>query len=146
MKRLQTVLAIAFLGLLLGFKPVQNYTLAVNVTNADPSTGYVLLILFEGAEGFPSDQDKAKAYDGEKVSNGQATIVFHDLPEGEYAIAAFHDANSNGKMDTNMLGIPKEAYGASNDAKGTLGPPKFEDARFEIQGDTEITIKLRKVF
>lgn len=146
MKYLKIFLSPLALFFLFGFTQEPTYTLTVNVENAVPSKGYVLLILFEGEKGFPSDQDQAVAYDGKKVDEGKATIVFSDLPAGEYAIAALHDENANGKMDTNMLGIPKEAYGASNDAKASFGPPKFEDAKFQISGDTEIDIRLRKVF
>ena len=46
-------------------------------------------------------------------------------------------------MDTNFLGIPKEDYGCSNNARGTLGPPKWKDAKFELKGqDKVITISL----
>jgi hypothetical protein len=38
----------------------------------------------------------------------------------------FRCENSNGKLDTNFVGIPREGVGASNDAKGHFGPPKFD--------------------
>jgi uncharacterized protein (DUF2141 family) len=37
-------------------------------------------------------------------------LSFHIKP-GKYAIAVIHDENCNGKLDTNMFGIPKEGYG-----------------------------------
>ncbi len=55
-----------------------------------------------------------------------------DLPYGEYAIAVYHDKNKNGKLDTNFLGIPKEGYGFSNNARGKFGPASWEDAKFSI--------------
>ncbi len=33
-----------------------------------------------------------------------------------------------------MMRIPKEAYAASNNARGSFGPPKFKDARFDYPG------------
>ncbi len=56
-----------------------------------------------------------------------------DLPFGEYAIAVYHDKNKNGKLDTNLLGIPKENYGFSNNARGRFGPASWKDAMFIIQ-------------
>ena len=53
---------------------------------------------------------------------------------GTYAVSTFHDENSNGKLDTNLLGIPTEGVGASNNAKGHFGPPKFDDAKFRFEG------------
>jgi uncharacterized protein (DUF2141 family) len=68
-----------------------------------------------------------------------------DFPKkAENAVASvFHDENSNGKLDTNFMGIPREGVGASNDAKGHLGPPKFNAAAFRFGGgrlDLKITI------
>lgn len=60
------------------------------------------------------------------------TVVFRDLPAGDYAFAVFHDANANGKLDKNMLGIPTEDYAFSNNALGKMGPPSFEQARFTL--------------
>ena len=40
----------------------------------------------------------------------------------------------NGKLDTNWLGIPKEGYGFSNDAKGSFGAPPFSAAGFQYEG------------
>jgi uncharacterized protein (DUF2141 family) len=74
------------------------------------------------------------------------TVIWEkdDLPFGEYAIAVYHDKNKNGKIDTNLLGIPKEDYGFSNDARGRFGPASWNDSKFRIQEkvySTEITIK-----
>ena len=65
------------------------------------------------------------------------------LPHGEYAIAIFVDANRNGKMDKNFLGIPKEQYGFSNNVMGRMAAPSFEQAKFEVTGPTTQNIKLR---
>jgi len=71
-------------------------------------------------------------------------VVFEDLPFGEYAVSLMHDENRNGKIDTNFLGIPKEGYGASNDAKAVLGPPKYADARFLLdKPDMTMEIKVK---
>jgi uncharacterized protein (DUF2141 family) len=50
------------------------------------------------------------------------------------AILILHDENSNGKMDTNLLGIPTEGYGVSRDARRPFGPPVFEDAAIVVKG------------
>jgi len=49
---------------------------------------------------------------------------------GKYAVSVFHDENSNGKLDTNFLGIPREGVGASNNAKGHFGPRNSARQRF----------------
>lgn len=73
------------------------------------------------------------------------TMVWEEnMPFGEYAIAVYHDKNKNGKIDTNLLGIPKEDYGFSNDARGKFGPASWKDSMFKIVEttySTEINIK-----
>lgn len=71
-------------------------------------------------------------------------LIFEDLPEGSYAIAVYLDENKNGKLDKNFIGFPKELYGFSNNAKGSiLGPPSFQQAKFELSGaDLSIRIVL----
>lgn len=66
-----------------------------------------------------------------------------DLPEGEYAVALFHDYNENQKLDTSRLGIPTEKYGFSNNARGFIGSPSFEKSKFHLGKDSIIKIKLR---
>lgn len=60
------------------------------------------------------------------------------LPFGNYAIAVYHDQNKNGELDTNLLGIPKEAYGFSNNARGKFGPASWKDAAFEVSSKSTI--------
>jgi uncharacterized protein (DUF2141 family) len=59
---------------------------------------------------------------------------FEDIPTGTYALAVIHDENMNGKLDTNLLGVPKEGYGFSNDVKAVRGAPTFSDASFRYDG------------
>ena len=66
-----------------------------------------------------------------------------NLPEGKYAIALFIDKNKNNKIDKNFLGIPKEQFGFSNNAMGKLSAPSFEEAMFEVKGNTIQNIKLK---
>jgi uncharacterized protein (DUF2141 family) len=68
------------------------------------------------------------------IENAKAECNFTDIAAGDYAVSVFHDENSNGKLDRNFIGMPKEGVGASNDAKGHFGPPKFNDAQFTYSG------------
>jgi uncharacterized protein (DUF2141 family) len=89
--------------------------------------------------------DHTKAYRGLSVAiaNGTAQVVFENLAYGLYAVKVYHDANGNDKMDTNFMGIPQEAYGFSNEARGTFGPASWEDAKFSLNSDTlRITITI----
>jgi uncharacterized protein (DUF2141 family) len=81
------------------------------------------------------------------IRNGTSMIVLRDLPFGEYAISVYHDRNANQQLDTGLFRIPKEPIGTSNDAKARFGPPRYEDARFNLdQPELTITIEVKKLF
>lgn len=66
------------------------------------------------------------------------------LPEGDYSVSAVYDENSNDKLDTGFLGIPKELVAFSNNVKGRFGPPKFEETSFKLETEMSIEIRLAK--
>jgi uncharacterized protein (DUF2141 family) len=68
------------------------------------------------------------------------TISFEGLKPGEYAIGVIHDLNDNGKLDTNFIGIPREPIGTSNNPKPRLGPPKWDDAKFQLSSDEKRSV------
>ena len=116
----------------------------VNILNIRNSTGTVACALFESPDGFPIEFLRyATNIMVIKIRHTQARCDFLSIPPGTYALAVIHDENMNGKLDTNWLGIPKEGYGFSNDAKATLGAPSFSKASFRYDGqDMELTIRL----
>ena len=77
------------------------------------------------------------------MTGEEVVAAFQDVPAGTFAIAVFHDTNSNGKLDKNFLGIPKEGYAFSNNVFGTFRAPGFEDASFEFDGNKTVKIKMR---
>lgn len=74
--------------------------------------------------------------------NGQVSFSTDALETGEYAVRVMHDENGNGEMDNNLVGMPVEPWGFSNNAVGNFGPPGWQDAFFSIDDDTSITIDL----
>jgi len=116
----------------------------VNILDIRISKGTVACALFEAPGGFPYEYlSSATNIMVIKVRKSQARCDFEDIPQGNYALAVVHDENMNGKLDTNMLGIPKEGYGFSNDAKGLIGAPSFSAASFPYDGENlELTIRL----
>jgi uncharacterized protein (DUF2141 family) len=107
-----------------------NGSILLTISNIRTNNGKVNVSLFNLADGFPSNVQKAVAVQSVAIQKNQATVRFENLPFGTYAIACLHDENGNGKMDTNLVGIPKEGYGASNNAVSKFSAPKFEAAKF----------------
>lgn len=133
-----TLLALGF------FSQGQTANLSIKITNIENAKGNMNIALFNSSEGFPSGPEH---FIGEVVPVKTADFVYvlKDIPLGVYAISIFHDINEDGELDTNWIGMPKEPIGFSNNAKGKMGPPKFEDAKFELTKDMELSIELKQL-
>ena len=106
----------------------------VDVVGLHSNRGRVWCFLYNSESGFPKDQGASLARTSGGIANGRSTCDFSGVPDGSYAVSVYHDENANGRLDSNILGIPKEGVGASNDAKAHMGPPRFKDAVFRMEG------------
>lgn len=122
-------------------------TLTVHVTGARNAKGKIRAALFSGADGFPNDASKAVQTQPADIDAQTLTaqIVFTNLPEGVYAVSIFHDENNNEKLDKNFMGIPKEGYGSSNNPKKKMGPPSFDETKFQVNG-TEQSLEIKLMY
>lgn len=77
---------------------------------------------------------------------GETLITIEGVAPGEYAAQVFHDENDSGRVHRDLLGIPTESIGFSNDAPIHLRGPSFREAAFAVQHGVErITLKLRNL-
>ena len=115
--------------------------LTIRVDDVRRAEGQVLVALYDSAGNFLKRSVKGGAA---PAASGSTTVVIADVPPGEYGIALFHDANGNGKMDSNAMGMPVESYAFSNNALGMMGPPSFEQAKFSVApAGASIAVSLR---
>ena len=75
------------------------------------------------------------------AASGTVRVIFADVAPGAYAVAAFHDADGDGELAQNFLGMPTEGYGFSNGATGFMGPPSFADAAVTV-GESEAVVSI----
>ena len=115
------------------------HTLRMEIKGVTSAEGKVSAALYTDQKSFLKFDKVFKAVSSKAVK-GITTLIVEDIPDGDYAVAVFHDKNGNGKLDTNFLGIPKEPVAFSNAKMKTFGPPKFSECAFKIKKDTEITI------
>lgn len=119
--------------------------LAVSVTGLKDVSGRVAVAVFSGGDGFPKDAAKAphRAMVPIDPATRAARTVFKGLPPGDYAVAAFHDDNNSGRLETNFFGVPKKGYGFSNNARPAMRAPRFDEARFSLpEHGADIAIEL----
>ena len=102
----------------------------ITISELRSTKGVVRCALYNAKDGFPSNSKRAMKVIISKIEGNKAICAFTGVPEGRYALAAYHDEDNNDKMKTNFLGIPQEGVAASNNAKGSFGPPSFDDAAF----------------
>ena len=119
----------------------QTHTLTVDIDNIQVQTGALMVELYANAEDYAAGHNPSASMI-KPVTKTEHRLVFSDLADGQYAVKVFHDENGNHSLDTNMLGVPSEGYGFSNNA-GSFGPASFKDASFSLQADAQITIYIR---
>ncbi len=116
--------------------------LSVFITNVAPLAGASQLraAIYDSEEAFEKNGAPVAALVLRNARDG-AHLAVGPLPPGKYAVRVFQDLNDNGKVDTNLLGVPTEPFGFSNDAIGTLGPPSFGAAAVVV-GDAGASLKI----
>ncbi|MEE9408674.1 MAG: DUF2141 domain-containing protein [Polaribacter sp.] len=139
MKKLFLIFTFVFSGILTTNAQEETFNLTVNIAGLNSNKGTLLVGLYNKKENFLNKQFKG---DVVKIMDKKSVVIFKNLPKGEYAVSFVHDENDNKKMDTNFFGIPKEDYGCSNNAKGFMGPPKYDDAKFKLVENKTIDIKI----
>lgn len=121
-------------------------TLVVEMRGFRSDKGKALVAVFTSKDGFPDHPKKAARRVQVDIKKGAAVAVISDLPPGTYAVAVLHDEDGDREMKTGLFGIPKEGYGASQDARGRFGPPSFGDAKFEIRAGRRVTTRIKMVY
>ena len=133
---------LAFLAVLMTGTAAHAADLTVTITDLTSAEGSVGVSVVNSADAWDG---KADAVDRQRLPVGgkELTFSFADLPPGEYAVMVMHDENGNGELDFNVLGIPSEGYGFSNNPEA-FGKPRYEAARFQLAAEgSTITIRLQ---
>ena len=108
--------------------------ITVQITDLRNTKGQIMVWFWNSAEGFPTKGERAFkiiTVNADTAVGGTLTTTLPVIP-GTYAVSILHDENGNGKMDSNVLGIPKEGYGASNNPITHFHAPSFKQAKFSV--------------
>jgi uncharacterized protein (DUF2141 family) len=104
--------------------------LTVKLHGIRAQTGLVKVAVVDSQEAWGGKAAPVRA-DGAPAQGEEASFTFKDLKPGSYAVMITHDENGNGRMDTNLVGMPLEGYGFSNNPQA-MRKPTWDEARFEI--------------
>ncbi len=113
--------------------PGDGVVLVVRVDGFSDDRGAAGIAVWNGSEGFPEGIEHAVAMTYVPIVDGVAEARFGPFPPGAYAVTAYHDRDDDRKFDKNWIGMPKEAWGVSNDVRPRLRAPRFDEARLELE-------------
>ena len=116
-------------------KGVASVPLTLIIKNLASPTAPVTVGVYGTKNKFPSPKGQLKEYKF-KPHGKTLTAKISDLKFGTYALALYQDINSNGKIDKNFIGVPKEPYAFSNNYKPTIKAPNFDDCKFDYSSKT----------
>jgi uncharacterized protein (DUF2141 family) len=115
-------------------------TLIVRVTGMAKPGGVIDLTVYKNDSHYMKDDSfvVCKRVECDAAAVSHAAFVPLALAAGEYAFVVYHDVNSNGTLDANLLGIPTEPMAFSRPFRLTIRPPRFEEICFKVdkQRDT----------
>lgn len=125
---MKTVFLIARIATLIPLSLFGQCSLSIEINGLKNSIGQVLLEF---------SNEKGKKISGfiQTIENKKCIIVIENLKPGNYTFKYFHDENNNQILDVNAIGIPKEGFGFSNNAKVTFGPPSLKKTIFAVKGN-----------
>lgn len=139
---MKAVLAAAALILATGPALAQEVPTDITFTfQVGQPTGQIMVALYDAEAAFDGSGAPVRAAQV-SVTGSTASVTFDHLPAGDYAMKAFHDIDSDGRMATNPFGMPTEPFAFSNNAVGNMGPARWDRAHFPAAGEVAQTISL----
>ena len=119
----------------------QTYNLEITIVNIQEIKGYIQIGLYNNEDEFPKPNREYKSYYF-KVTSKTMSYTLKNLIKGDYAIAAYHDENSDKICNRNFIGYPTENYGFSNNVRIFFARPTFKSALIELHNNKSIEISI----
>ncbi len=111
----------------------QPATVKIEINGLEEISGDLYLAVYDSSDAWLGDGVVlSQKIVIDEARNGDLVVAEFEVAQGNYAFTIFYDENTNGDLDTNFIGIPKEPIALSNNARAKFGPPKFDDAVFEV--------------
>jgi len=116
----------------------------VSIVGVRSGKGRIVVNVFKDNETYDKQQPyKQFLFDKKGLAGGKMSVSC-TLQPGVYGITLLDDENENGKIDKNMLGIPKEGFGFSNFFMDKMKKPAFDDFKVDLRStgvNVEIKVK-----
>ncbi len=114
----------------------------LTLTTEQGAGGQIRLAVYDSATGFSQQKPIQSAV--HSVAD-KSTALSLELPApGQYVLAAFHDLNGNGKLDTNVFGAPSDPYAFTQAPPSKWRTPLFNEvANWFAAGPVNLAIDLK---
>ena len=110
----------------------------IKITNVKSKEGKVVMSIHSSKESFKNRiPDKTLIL---QAANDEIETTVN-LPDGDFSFCVYQDVNSDGTLNSNLIGIPKEPFGFSN-YNGKSAPGNFEKHKVTINQDSKLVIQL----
>ena len=117
--------------------------LRVRAADLRNERGTVRVGVFASAKGFPNKREAAVRWASVPADAADPAVTI-DLPPGRYAVVVVHDEDSDKKLDSNLVGVPTEGYGVTNNPKPRYRAATFREAAFDLGPDgAEQTVEIQ---
>ena len=118
-------------------------TIVLEVSTFRNRNGMLGCQLYDSSVGFPDKwPSAANMQQRVRVTGATTSCTFPNMPAGTYAAAVIHDENSNGKLDTNFIGVPTEGYGISQNHTHALRRPSWDESKFVVAAQSSVTTRI----
>ena len=119
----------------------QEFKINLQINNVNQNKGKIFIAVYNKAESYKKQVPDIPIIIESKTNPLSIEL---SIPKGDYVFSVFQDINNNNKLDTNLVGMPKEPVGISNfDGKGI--PGSFKKLNMKIDKDTKVTINLIEI-
>ena len=113
----------------------------IDLTGLRSARGMIHACLTRNSAHFPDCKSDPAALRASAPASTHRLKIDH-MPPGRYAIAVFHDQNSNRNLDK-FAGIPKEGFAFSRNPSIKMRAPRFEEVAIDLAaGTTKVRLKM----
>jgi uncharacterized protein (DUF2141 family) len=119
----------------------QHCSLTIKVTNFRSVKGVLEIGLYRDPSSFPKVGQTHRMV-RVKVESSEETYTFTNLSSDKYAVCVYHDENSNKVCDKNVIGIPTEGFGFSNNIRPRWSAPDFDECAIHLINQKTFRIQL----
>lgn len=139
--RLKVLILLFSIIFCMGYRTPSTYNLTVVIKNIETQKGNIRMGLYNQEEAYLKTGHEFRLAIVPAVSS-EIKYVYRNIPQGIYAISLYHDENDDNQCNRTFIGFPTEGYGFSNNIRPMISAPKFEDAKFSVNKDLEISINM----